>query len=171
MPVTPYKLTASQQVLDDLRERLARTRWTDEYEGSGWEYGTNFEYMKSLVEYWQHRFDWGQQEHNLNSFPQFTVELDCEAMTFIHVRGNGPNPTPLLLLHGWPDSVCRYLKLIPLLTDPASRGGDPGVCFDVVVPWLIGHYRGGSRAPRRQLFRHLAEQLSVLMTRELGYPQ
>ena len=113
--------------------------------------------------------DWRRQEAYLNSFPHYTAELDGEELTFIHVRGTGPDPIPLLLLHGWPDSVCRYLKLIPLLTDPASHGGDPGICFDVVVPWLIGRYRGGSRAPRSGLFRHIAEQLWTLMTRELGY--
>jgi pimeloyl-ACP methyl ester carboxylesterase len=169
MPVKPYKLAAPQEVLDDLQERLARTRWTDEYEGTGWEYGTNLAYMKELAEYWQHRYDWRQQEAYLNSFPHFTVELGGEVMTFIHVRGMGANPVPVLLLHGWPDSVCRYLKLIPLLTDPASHGGDRSVSFDVVVPWLIGRYTGGTRAPRRHLFGHIAEQLWALMTRELGY--
>jgi len=169
MEIQPFRISVPQHDLDDLEVRLRQTRWTDEYEGTGWDYGTNHEYLQTLVDYWQHSFDWPQQEHYLNSFPQFTVELDGEAMPFIHVRGNGPNPTPLLLLHGWPDSICRYLKLIPLLTRPASQGGDPGVSFDVVVPWLIGRYRGGSRAPRQRLFRHLAEQLWGLMTRELGY--
>lgn len=125
--------------------------------------------MKELATYWRDGYDWRRQEAYLNSFPQYTAELDGEELTFIHVRGTGPDPIPLLLLHGWPDSVCRYLKLVPLLTDPASHGGDPGICFDVAVPWLIGRYRGGSRAPRSGLFRHIAEQLWTLMTRELGY--
>jgi pimeloyl-ACP methyl ester carboxylesterase len=165
----PFRVDVPQAELDDLRDRLARTRWPDDYEGVGWDYGTDLATMKELATYWRDGYDWRRQEAYLNSFPHFTAELDGEELTFIHVRGTGPDPIPLLLLHGWPDSVCRYLKLIPLLTDPASHGGDPGICFDVVVPWLIGRYRGGSRAPRSGLFRHIAEQLWTLMTRELGY--
>ncbi|HEV2825486.1 MAG TPA: epoxide hydrolase [Actinomycetota bacterium] len=167
--IRPFRVDVPQAELDDLQDRLARTRWPDDYEGVGWDYGTDLATMKELATYWRDGYDWRRQEAYLNSFPHFTAELDGEELTFIHVRGTGPDPIPLLLLHGWPDSVCRYLKLIPLLTDPASHGGDPGICFDVVVPWLIGRYRGGSRAPRSGLFRHIAEQLWTLMTRELGY--
>jgi len=167
--IRPFRVDVPQAELDDLRDRLARTRWPDDYEGVGWDYGADLATMKELATYWRDGYDWRRQEAYLNSFPHFTAELDGEELTFLHVRGAGPDPIPLLLLHGWPDSVCRYLKLIPLLTDPASHGGDPGICFDVVVPWLIGRYRGGSRAPRSGLFRHIAEQLWTLMTRELGY--
>lgn len=167
--IRPFRVDVPQAELDDLQDRLARTRWPDDYEGVGWDYGTDLATMKELATYWRDGYDWRRQEAYLNSFPHFTAELDGEELTFIHVRGTGPDPIPLLLLHGWPDSVCRYLKLIPLLTDPASHGGNPGICFDVVVPWLIGRYRGGSRAPRSGLFRHIAEQLWTLMTRELGY--
>ena len=167
--IRPFRVDVPQAELDDLQDRLARTRWPDDYEGVGWDYGADLATMKELATYWRDGYDWRRQEAYLNSFPHFTTELDGEELTFIHVRGTGPDPIPLLLLHGWPDSVCRYLKLIPLLTDPASHGGDPGICFDVVVPWLIGRYRGGSRAPRSGLFRHIAEQLWTLMTRELGY--
>ena len=167
--IRPFRVDVPQAELDDLQDRLARTRWPDDYEGVGWDYGTDLATMKELATYWRDGYDWRQQEAYLNSFPHFTTELDGEELTFIHVRGTGPDPIPLLLLHGWPDSVCRYLKLIPLLTDPDSHGGDPGICFDVAVPWLIGRYRGGSRAPRSGLFRHIAEQLWTLMTRELGY--
>ena len=167
--IRPFRVDVPQAELDDLRDRLARTRWPDDYEGVGWDYGTDLATMKELATYWRDGYDWRRQEAYLNSFPHYTAELDGEELTFIHVRGTGPDPIPLLLLHGWPDSVCRYLKLIPLLTDPASHGGDPGICFDVAVPWLIGRYRGGSRAPRSGLFRHIAEQLWTLMTRELGY--
>jgi pimeloyl-ACP methyl ester carboxylesterase len=167
--IRPFRVDVPQAELDDLRDRLARTRWPDDYEGVGWDYGTDLVTMKELATYWHDGYDWRRQEAYLNSFPHFTAALDGEELTFIHVRGTGPDPIPLLLLHGWPDSVCRYLKLIPLLTDPASHGDDPGICFDVAVPWLIGRYRGGSRAPRSGLFGHIAEQLWTLMTRELGY--
>jgi pimeloyl-ACP methyl ester carboxylesterase len=167
--IQPFRIDIPQADMDDLRDRLARTRWTDEYEGVGWDYGTNLGYLRELANYWQHGYDWRRQEAELNSFPHYTAEVAGEAVTFIHVRGTEPNPTPLLLLHGWPDSICRYLKLIPLPTDPAGHGLDPGACFDVVVPWLIGRYTGGIKAPRPQLFAHVAEQLWTLMTRELGY--
>jgi microsomal epoxide hydrolase len=167
--IRPFRVDVPQAELDDLRDRLDRTRWPDDYEGVGWDYGADLATMKELATYWRDGYDWRRQEAYLNSFPHFTAELDGEELTFLHVRGTGPDPIPLLLLHGWPDSMCRYLKLIPFLTDPASHGGDPGICFEVVVPWLIGRYRGGSRAPRSGLFRHIAEQLWTLMTRELGY--
>jgi pimeloyl-ACP methyl ester carboxylesterase len=167
--IRPFRVDVPQAELDDLRDRLARTRWPDDYEGVGWDYGTDLATMKELATYWRDGYDWRRQEAYLNSFPHYTAELDGEELIFIHVRGTGPDPIPLLLLHGWPDSVCRYLKLIPLLTDPASHGGDPGICFGVVVPWLIGRYRGGSWAPRSGLFRSIAEQLWTLMTRELGH--
>ena len=154
MPVTPHQLAAEQEVLDDLQQRLARTRWTDEYEGVGWDYGTNLGYLKELATYWQHGYDWRRHEAHLNSFPHYAAELAGESLTFLHARGTGPDPTPLLLLHGWPDSVCRYLKLIPLLTDPVGHGRDPGVCFDVVVPWLIGRYTGGPGAAATTVCPH-----------------
>ncbi|MGH3588153.1 MAG: epoxide hydrolase N-terminal domain-containing protein, partial [Pseudonocardia sp.] len=126
--IRPFRIDVPQAELDELAAWLDTTRWTDEYEGVGWEYGTDPGYLKELATYWRHGYDWREQEAHLNSFPHFTTEIDGETVTFVHVRSTGPNPTPLLLLHGWPDSVCRYLDLIPLLTDS----------FDVVVPWLIG---------------------------------
>jgi len=110
--IQPYRIDIPQADLDDLVDRLRRTRWTDEYEGVGWDYGTNLGYMKELAKYWQHGYDWRREEAHLNSFPHYTAELAGQSLTFIHARGTGPNPTPLLLLHGWPDSMCRYLKLI-----------------------------------------------------------
>ena len=134
MSIQPFQLNVPQATLDDLRERLAHTRWPDEIEGAGWDYGTNLQYMQELVDYWQHTYDWRKQEAEINKFAQFKTEIDGLDIHFIHERGKGPNPTPIILLHGWPDSICRYLKLIPLLTDPATYGGDPNNSFDVIVP-------------------------------------
>ena len=125
MTVKPFKINVSQAVLDDLQDRLAQTRWPDEVEGTGWDYGTNLGYMKEMAAYWQHGYDWRKQEAALNAFAHFTATIDGEDIQFIHERGKGPNPTPILLLHGWPDSFYRYIKLIPMLTDPAKYGGDP----------------------------------------------
>jgi len=118
MSIQPFTIATPQATLDDLQERLARTIWPDEAEGVDWNYGTPLGYLKELVNYWQHSYDWRAQEAKLNQFAQFRAEVDGQNIHFIHVRGKGPNPTPLLLIHGWPDSFYRFHKIIPLLTDP-----------------------------------------------------
>ncbi len=170
MSVQPFTIAVPQATLDDLHERLARTRWPDEAEQTGWSYGTNLGYLKELVDYWQHSYDWRAQEAKLNQFAQFRAEVEGQRIHFLHARGKGPHPTPLLLLHGWPDSFYRYHKIIPLLTNPASYGGNSENSFDVIVPSLPGfgfsdrpHFPGGMKSLRS------AELLSKLMTEELGY--
>ena len=170
MSIQSFKIAIPQATLDDLRARLANTRWPDEVEGAGWDYGTNLQYMKELTDYWQHTYNWRKQEAELNSFAQFKAEVDGVGIHFIHIRGKGPNPTPLLLIHGWPDSFYRFHKIIPLLTDPESAGGNPEDSFDVIVPSLPGfgfsdrpHFPGGLKSLRS------AELLSKLMTEVLGY--
>jgi|ERR1051326_7818471 hypothetical protein len=100
MSIHPFKIDISQATLDDLRERLARTRWPDEAPGAGWTYGTNLGYMKELVHSWQREYDWRKHEAKLNALTHFKTEVDGIGIHFIHERGKGPNPTPLLLLHG-----------------------------------------------------------------------
>jgi pimeloyl-ACP methyl ester carboxylesterase len=168
--IQPFTINIPQVTLDDVRERLARTRWPDEAEEIGWSYGTNLGYLKELVDYWQHLYDWRSQEAKLNQFTQFRVDIDGSHIHFIHVRGKGPNPTPLLLIHGWPDSFYRFHKIIPRLSDPASFGGNPEDAFDVIVPSLPGfgfsdrpRFAGGMKSLRS------AELLSRLMHEMLGY--
>ena len=170
MSIQSFEIAIPQATLDDLRARLAHTRWPDEVEGAGWDYGTNLQYMKELTDYWQHTYNWRKQEAELNTFAQFKAEVDGIGIHFIHIRGKGPNPTPLLLIHGWPDSFYRFHKIIPLLTDPASYGGNPEDSFDVIVPSLPGfgfsdhpNFPGGVKSLRT------AELLSKLMTERLGY--
>lgn len=139
MTVEPFKIDVPQPVLDDLHERLVRVRWPDEVDGAGWDYGTNLDYLKELTAYWQGDFDWREQEARLNLFDHYKTEIDGLGLHFIHERGKGPNPTPLLLLHGWPDSFYRFYKLIPMLTDPERYGGKAEDSFDVVVPSLPGY--------------------------------
>ena len=95
--------------------------------------------MKRLAEHWRDRYDWRAQEAALNAHPQFTADVDGTELHYVHVRGKGPNPTPLLLIHSFPDSFYRFHKVIPLLTDPAAHGGDPNLSFDVVIPSLPGY--------------------------------
>ena len=169
MHIQPFTINIAQSVIDDLRERLARTRWPDEIAGAGWDYGTNLEYLKSLVDYWQHTFDWRAQEAMLNQFAQFRADIDGFGIHFIHERGKGPRPLPIILTHGWPDSFFRMYKVIPLLTDPASHGGDPADAFDVIVPSLPGF--GFSDRPRERGMTsvRIAEMWARLMTEALGY--
>lgn len=134
----PFKIEIQQSVLDDLKTRLRQTRWTDEPEDAGWNYGTNPKYLRELVDYWQNQYDWRKQETELNKFPQFKAEIDGIGIHFIHVKGKGSNPKPIILTHGWPDSFYRFYKVIPMLTDPASYGGDPNQSFDVIVPSIPG---------------------------------
>ena len=169
MSTQPFTINVPQATIDDLRERLQRTRWPGEVAGAGWDYGTNLAYMKELVAYWRNGFDWRAQEAILNGFAQFRAEVDGFGLHFVHERGKGPNPQPILLLHGWPDSFFRMHKLIPLLTDPASHGADAADSFDVVVPSLPGF--GFSDKPITKGFtsERTVALLASLMTETLGY--
>ncbi len=169
MTVEAFTINISQATLDHLHNRLAHTRWPDEIEGAGWNYGTNLDYLKSLVTYWQNHFDWRAQEARLNQFAQFRAEIDGFGIHFIHEHGKGPHPLPLILTHGWPDSFFRMYKIIPMLADPASYGGNPTDSFDVIVPSLPGY--GFSDRPRERGMTQsrTAELWAQLMTDVLGY--
>lgn len=168
MNAEPFEVHLSQAVLDDLSQRLARTRWPDEIEGSAWEYGSNLAYMKELVDYWRTRFDWRTQENRINSFPHFRATIDDLRIHFIYVRGKGPTPMPLVLTHGWPSSFVEMLKVVPFLTDPGRYGGDPADSFDVVIPSLPGF--GFSDRPTKPWVTTRIQKLWVrLMSDVLDY--
>jgi len=169
MARTPFQIAVPDSVLEDLQRRLDATRWPDSVEGAGWDYGTNLEYLKELVAYWRTQFDWREQERSLNRFTQFRSEVDGFGLHFIYERGKGPAPLPLLLSHGWPDSIARLQKLIPRLTDPAAHGGDANDSFDVIVPSLPGF--GFSDRPTTRGFSvtRIAKLFAKLMHDELGY--
>ena len=145
MDVQPFVVNLRDRDLDDLRERLRRTRWPDEIEDAGWDYGSNLGYVRELCAYWAERFDWRAQEERINRFPQFRTEMEGLGIHFVHVRGTGPAPRPLLITHGWPSTFVELLPIVPLLADPGSHGGDPADAFDVVVPSMPGY--GFSRPP------------------------
>ena len=125
MDIKPFTVGLRPAVLDDLRERLENTRWPDEVSGAGWDYGTNLGFMRSLIDYWHEDFDWPAQERALNALPHFLAEIDGQDIHFIHARGRGPKPLPIIITHGWPSSFVEMLKLIPLLAVPGAHGGDP----------------------------------------------
>jgi pimeloyl-ACP methyl ester carboxylesterase len=163
MKAKPFQIKVPQTIITDLKKRLKQTRWPDEVEGAGWEYGTNLAYMKELADYWQTKYDWREQEAALNKFSHFKADIDGTNIHFIHERGKGPNPTPLLLLQGWPDSFYRFYKIIPMLTDPEKYDGKAEDSFDVIVPSLPGF--GFSDRPETDVSTLLAR----LMTEVLGY--
>jgi len=170
MEVRPYTVNIPKMVLDDLRERIARTRWPDEISGTGWEYGTDLKFMMDLIEYWQTRFDWRAQERTINSFTHFRATVDGTGIHFIHEKGKGPTPLPIIITHGWPGSFVEMLRLIPLLTDPASHGASPRDAFDVVVPSLPGFgFSDRPTQPGMNTFR-IADLWATLMN-GLGYPR
>jgi pimeloyl-ACP methyl ester carboxylesterase len=169
MSVEPFEVRIPQAALDDLRERLAATRWTDEVAGAGWDYGANLAYVKELCEYWQDGFDWRAQEEKINRFDHFRAEVDGFGIHFIHERGKRDDSTPLLLLHGWPSSFLQMLDIIPMLTDPEGHGGDAADSFDVVVPSLPGFgFSDRPSEPGWGAYR-ISELFTKLMTEELGY--
>src|SRR5215204_5869374 len=167
MDVKPFEVRVTKEVLDDLRERLDRTRWPDEVPGAGWDYGTNCAYMREWVGYWESSFDWREQEQRLNRFTHFRAEVDGFGLHFIHERGKGDDPMPLVLTHGWPSTFFEFSKIVPLLTNPESHGGDAADAFDVVVPSLPGF--GFSDRPKERDFSRRIPGLWVRLMEELGY--
>jgi len=169
MDIHPFTIAVADDVLADLRRRLAATRWPDEVDGAGWDYGANLAYLKDLVAYWRDGFDWRAQEATLNQYAQYRADIDGVSVHFVHERGRGPSPLPLIITHGWPSSFAQMLTIVPLLTDPARYGGDPADAFDVVVPSLPGF--GFSDRPRARGMngQRIADLWARLMTDTLGY--
>jgi microsomal epoxide hydrolase len=168
MAIHPFKIDISTAVLEDLRSRLAATRWPEGLREPGWNDGTSEVYLKELLQHWQDGFDWRAQEQAINRFAQFRTEVHGVGIHFIHERGRGGRPLPVILTHGYPDSFLRFRKLIPMLTDPAAHGGDAADSFDIIVPSLPGY--GFSDKPREPgiLFR-IGDLWASLMTEQLGY--
>ena len=165
----PFKLHVSDELLADLKQRLARVRWPDEVPDNHWKYGTDLPYLKSLVEYWRDGYDWRKQEAQLNAFTQFKVKLAGIDVHFIREEGKGPKPLPLLISHGWPGSVHEFHKIIPMLTDPARFGGDPADAFTVVAPSLPGYTFSFTPNQPRFSIEQIADVFAELMTDVLGY--
>lgn len=168
MDIQPFTIQIPDAVLEDLQRRLAATRWPGEIPGSAWDYGSNLAYVQELTEYWRTRFDWRAQEKMLNTFRHYKTSVDGLGLHFIHEKGKGPRPMPLVVTHGWPGSFFEMYKIIPRLTDPASYGGDPADAFDVVVPSMPGY---GFSDPPQQRGMHVLKisDLWVKLMDGLGY--
>jgi pimeloyl-ACP methyl ester carboxylesterase len=143
--MTPFRIEIPQADLDDLRDRLARTRWPRQLPGDGWSRGVPLDYLRDLAGYWASGYDWRVHEARCNEFPQFITGIDGLDVHFLHVRSPEPDALPLILTHGWPNSIVEFTELIGPLTDPRAYGGDPAQAFHVVVPSVPGF--GFSTAP------------------------
>jgi epoxide hydrolase len=166
--IRPFRIDIPQADLDDLRDRLHRTRWPDELPGVGWAYGVPLGYLKELAAYWGDGYNWREQEALLNEHPQFTTTIDGANVHFLHVRSPEPDALPLILTHGWPGSVAEFLKVIGPLTDPRAHHGHPADAFHLVIPSLPGY---GFSGPTREVgwtTSRVARAWAQLMAR-LGY--
>jgi pimeloyl-ACP methyl ester carboxylesterase len=168
--IEPFRIAIPQASLDDLAERIARTRWPNELSNVGWSYGTPLPYAKELAEYWRSGYDWRKYEARLNQFPQFTAKIDGAKMHFLQVRSPEEKALPLLLVHGWPGSIAEFIDMIGPLTDPRAHGADPADAFDVVVPSLPGFGFSGPTHEAGWNRSRISKALDILMHR-LGYTQ
>jgi pimeloyl-ACP methyl ester carboxylesterase len=166
---TPFTLHIPDADIADLRERLARTRFPDAAPGDPWAYGASVAYLRELIGYWRDAFDWRAAEAKLNAYPQFKLVKDDIDLHFLHVPGKGPNPRPLLLMHGWPGSVFEFVDFIPRLTDPEIFGGDPADSFTVVAPSLPGYGLSFRPGQKRYGVEEIGDAMVELMSNTLGY--
>ena len=164
---SPFEIRVPDAVLEDLASRLAASRLPPD-DARDWSAGMSPAYLKQLVAYWKDGFDWRRQEAMLNRFHHFRAEVDGTRLHFIHEKGRGPSPLPLVLTHGYPDSFFRFYKLIAPLADPEAHGADAADAFDVVVPSLPGYAYSAPRTEKGGIFG-FGDLWHKLMTGELGY--
>jgi epoxide hydrolase len=139
----PFQVQIPQSQLDDLRQRIAATRWPDEMSGTEWSRGVPLAYLRELADYWRTSYDWGAAETRINQIPQFVTEIDGTSVHFLHIRSLEADATPLILTHGWPGSFVEFLDVIGPLTNPSAYGGTPEDAFHVVVPSIPGYAFSG----------------------------
>jgi pimeloyl-ACP methyl ester carboxylesterase len=169
MHAEPFRIAVPDADVEDLRLRLARTRWADDLGNDDWRYGVERGWLEDMVRYWREDYDWREAERKINQLANFKVTIDGVPLHFVHMRGRGSHPMPLLLLHGWPWTFMDFYALVGPLLDPASDGGDPADSFDLIIPSLPGFgysmplTRTGLDVPRS------AELFSKLLTEVLGY--
>ena len=166
--IRPFRIDIPQADIEDLHQRLDRTRWPSELAGIGWSRGVPVDYLKGLVEFWRTGYEWRAHEARLNAYPQFTTEIDGQSIHFLHVESLEPNATPLMLIHGWPGSFLEFIELIGPLTDPVAHGGDPADAFHLVVPSVPGFGFSTPLSEAGWTHGRIAKAFTELMTR-LGY--
>jgi len=166
--IKPFKVEISEENLQNIYSKVKNYQWHEMPDDGGWDYGTNLDYMKSFSKYWVEKYDWKKTEEKINKFKNFKSNIEGIDIHFIHEKGSGSNPKPLLLSHGWPGSIVEFLHIIDQLAHPEKFGGKEEDAFDVVVPSLPGF--GFSGRPSRPIGpRKMASIFNSLMTNELGY--
>jgi microsomal epoxide hydrolase len=166
--IRPFRIDVPQADIDDLHDRLGRTRWPDELPGVAWAYGVPLGYLRELAEYWRTEYDWRRHEARLNELPQFTTTIDGANVHFLHVRSPEAGALPLVMTHGWPGSVVEFLEVIGPLTDPRAHGGDPADAFHLVCPSIPGYGFSGPTHETGWDNARVAGAVAELM-RRLGY--
>jgi pimeloyl-ACP methyl ester carboxylesterase len=169
MEPVPFTVAIPDEQLEDMRRRIRTTRWAPDFGNESGRYGIERGWLEELARYWSEDFDWRAQEAAINRFPQFRTEIDGVPIHFVHVRGRGPNPKPLILTHGWPWTFWDWKDVIGPLVDPAAFGGDPATSFDVVVPSLPGYGFSTPLATTGINARSVAGLWVKLMRDVLGY--
>jgi pimeloyl-ACP methyl ester carboxylesterase len=166
--IRPFSVNIPEEALDDLRQRIAATRWPSKELVEDRSQGVQLATMQELARYWATDYDWRKAESKLNALPQFTTEIDGVDIHFIHVKSRHQNALPLIMTHGWPGSVIELLEVVGPLTDPTAHGGEPEDAFDLVLPSLPGY--GFSREPTEVGWNagRVAQAWAELMHR-LGY--
>ena len=167
-PIESFRIHVEDAVLDDLRRRLALTRFPDQIEGTGWESGVPVDELRALVAYWRDGYDWRAQESQLNRLPHFRTAIDGQPIHFVHQRSSRTDALPLLIVHGWPGSIVEFLEVIPRLADPEAHGAAASDAFHVVAPSLPGYGFSGPTRSRGWDVARIARAFVELMHR-LGY--
>lgn len=166
--IRPFNVWVSEEILDDLDDRLRRARLPDQIPGTDWSYGTDGAYLSELIDYWRTEFDWRAQEQILNELDQFTTVIDGLDLHFIHQRSSNPDAVPLLLIHGWPGSIFEFMGIVGPLSDPVSYGGSMSDAFHLVIPSLPGFGFSGKPSESGWSPERMATAFADLMER-LGY--
>ena len=166
--VTPFRIEASDEALDDLRRRLRATRWPEKEAVDDWSQGIPLAYVQEVCAYWVEKYDWRERERKLNAFPQFRTEIDGLGIHFVHVRSPHADALPLVVTHGWPGSIVEFQKVIAPLCDPTAHGGDAADAFHVVCPSLPGYGFSDKPAVKGTGVERIADLWAALMAR-LGY--
>jgi microsomal epoxide hydrolase len=166
--IHPFHLEVADKTIDQIRARVANYSWHEMPDDGGWAYGTNLDYMRELCEYWLDEYDWRKHERAINRFSHFIAPVEGIDLHFIHEKGSGPAPMPLIISHGWPGSIVEFLDIIEPLAHPERFDGSTDDAFDVVAPSLPGYGFSG-RPPRPMGPRKMADLFNTLMTDVLGY--
>tara|TARA_B100000003_G_scaffold57203_1_gene50759 strand:+ start:3111 stop:4250 length:1140 start_codon:yes stop_codon:yes gene_type:complete len=166
--INPFKVKIPDEIIQNINSKVKNYSWHEMPDDGGWDYGTNLDYMKEFSKYWLENYNWRETEKKINRFKNFKCNIDNIDIHFIHEKGSGKNPRPLLLSHGWPGSIIEFLHIIEKLAHPEKFGGNEEDAFDVIVPSLPGF--GFSSRPARPIGpRKMSSIFNKLMTDKLGY--